>query len=144
MLSGRRADGGNAFVGRYHNQVSVIREGGERRRFGWLGLWPRRYSASATLLKRTGHRRAFDFDTAMNGRFSGMLPVGVFEQIMPFDILPSPLFRALLVMDTDQAQALGCLELAEEDLALASFACPAKQDYSRALRMTLDRIEREG
>lgn len=144
VLSGRRAGGVNACLGRYHNQVSVIREGGERRRFGWLGLWPRRYSAGATFLKRRGHRRTFGFDTAMNGRFSGMLPLLAFDQVMPLDILPSPLFRALLVMDTDQAQALGCLELAEEDLALASFVCPAKQDYGRALRMNLEQIERDG
>ena len=144
VLAGRRAAGGNAFLGRYHNQVSVIREGGERRRFGWLGLWPRKYSAGATFLKRSGHRRKYAFDTSMNGRFSGMLPLRVFEQVMPLDIMPSPLFRALLVMDTDQAVALGCLELSEEDLALCSFVCPAKQDYGAALRMNLDQIERDG
>ena len=63
---------------------------------------------------------------------------------MPLDILPVPLLRALLVKDTDIAQALGCLELAEEDLALTSFVCPAKQDYGAALRLNLDQIEKEG
>ena len=63
-----------------------------------------------------------------------MLPTRAFENVVPLDILPSPLFRALLVKDTDQAQALGCLELAEEDLALCSFICPAKQDYGAMLR----------
>ncbi len=63
---------------------------------------------------------------------------------MPLDILAAPLLRALLVRDTDAAQALGCLELAEEDLALSSFVCPAKQNYGVALRMSLDQIEREG
>ncbi len=144
LLTGRKAAGGNAYLGRYHNQVCVIREGGERRRFGWLGLWPRRYSAGTTILKRSGHRRKLAFDTAMNGRYTSMLPMRVFERVMPLDILPSPLFRALLVKDTDQAQALGCLELDEEDLALCSFLCPAKQDYGAALRMNLDEIERGG
>ncbi len=144
LLTGRKAAGGNAYLGRYHNQVCVIREGGERRRFGWLGLWPRTFTASATVLKRSGHRKRFAFDTSMNGRFTSMLPLRLFEQVMPFDILPSPLFRALLVKDTDQAQALGCLELDEEDLALCSFLCPAKQDYGVALRMNLDQIERDG
>ena len=77
-------------------------------------------------------------------RFSGMLPMRVFERLMPLDILPSPLFRSLLVMDTDQAQALGALELAEEDLALCTFACPAKTDYGGALRQSLDHIEKYG
>ena len=73
-----------------------------------------------------------------------MIPVGAFEKVMPLDILPVPLLRALLVKDTDAAQALGCLELAEEDLALSSFICPAKQDYGAALRINLAQIEKEG
>ncbi len=144
VLTGRKAAGGNAYLGRYHNQVSVIGEGGERRRFGWLGWWPRRYSAGAALVKRSGHRKRIVFDTSMNGRYTSMLPMKVFDRVMPLDILPSPLFRALLVEDTDQAQALGCLELDEEDLALCSFVCPAKQDYGVALRMNLNEIERGG
>jgi Na+-transporting NADH:ubiquinone oxidoreductase subunit A len=63
---------------------------------------------------------------------------------MPLDILPTPLLRALLIKDTDQAQALGCLELDTEDLALCSFVCPGKIDYGAALRINLDQIEREG
>jgi Na+-transporting NADH:ubiquinone oxidoreductase subunit A len=73
-----------------------------------------------------------------------MLPMRVFDRVMPLDILPSPLLRALLVRDSDRAQALGCLELDEEDLALCSFVCPAKNDYGTALRINLDRIEKEG
>ena len=73
-----------------------------------------------------------------------MIPVGAFERVMPLDILPAPLLRALLVKDTDSAQALGCLELADEDLALSSFVCPAKLDYGAALRINLDQIEKEG
>jgi Na+-transporting NADH:ubiquinone oxidoreductase subunit A len=143
-LNGRNAAGNNHFLGRYHNQVTVIEEGGKRKFFGWSGLSNKGYTASGMYRKSTGHTRQHDFSTARNGRFSGMLPMRVFERLMPLDILPSPLFRALLVMDTDQAQALGCLELAEEDLALCSFACPAKTDYGGALRATLEHIEKQG
>ncbi len=73
-----------------------------------------------------------------------MLPLGGFERVMPLDILPSQLVRALLVGDTDMAQALGCLELLEEDLALCSFVCPSKIDYGSLLRLCLDQIEKEG
>lgn len=73
-----------------------------------------------------------------------MLPVGAFERVMPLDILPVPLLRAMLVKDTDTAQDLGCLELAEEDLALCSFVCPGKQDYGAALRINLEQIEKDG
>lgn len=73
-----------------------------------------------------------------------MVPVGAYEAIMPLDILPTQLLRYLLVGDTDTAQALGCLELDEEDLALCTFVCPGKYEYGPILRDVLNRIEKEG
>jgi Na+-transporting NADH:ubiquinone oxidoreductase subunit A len=60
------------------------------------------------------------------------------------DILAVPLLRSLLIRDTDQAQALGCLELDAEDLALCAFVCPGKNDYGGALALNLAQIERDG
>jgi Na+-transporting NADH:ubiquinone oxidoreductase subunit A len=144
VLDGRTAAGGLAFLGRYHNQVSLIREAGGKHLLGWMGLVPRRFTAVTVSLRRIGQNSRVPFSTAQNGRFSGMIPLRVFEKVTPLDILPSPLFRALMVKDTDQAQALGCLELDEEDLALCSFVCPAKYDYGAVLRSNLDQIEKEG
>jgi Na+-transporting NADH:ubiquinone oxidoreductase subunit A len=144
VLGGRSASGGLAYLGRYHDQVAVIREGGDTHLFGWAGLFPRRYTAALARLPGIGQERKQSFSTSQNGRFTGMIPIRIFEKVMPLDILPSPLFRALMVKDTDQAQALGCLELDEEDLALSSFVCPAKYDYGKVLRINLDQIEREG
>jgi Na+-transporting NADH:ubiquinone oxidoreductase subunit A len=144
VLGGRAATGTLSFLGRYHDQVSVLREGGRTFVFGWTGLFPRRFTAAPTFARRTGHGKRRVFSTTQNGRFSGMLPMRVFDRLMPLDILPSPLLRALLVRDTDRAQALGCLELDEEDLALCSFVCPAKNDYGVALRINLQHIEKEG
>ncbi len=144
VLTGRWATGKLAYLGRYQNQLSVIGEHSQKNLFGWLGVLPRLYTASSILLKKTGHRRKLAFTTAQHGRFTGMLPLGLFDKVMPFDILASPLLRALMVKDTDQAQALGCLELDEEDLALCSFVCPAKYDYGAVLRTNLEQIEKEG
>jgi Na+-transporting NADH:ubiquinone oxidoreductase subunit A len=144
VLGGRAATGTLAYLGRYHDQVTVLREGGRSFVFGWSGLFPRRFTTAPTFARQSGHRKRYPFSTTQNGRFSGMLPMRVFDRVMPLDILPSPLLRALLVKDTDRAQALGCLELDEEDLALCSFVCPAKNDYGVALRINLDQIEKEG
>jgi Na+-transporting NADH:ubiquinone oxidoreductase subunit A len=144
VLGGRAASGPLAFLGRYNDQVSVLPEGGDSGMFGWAGLQPSRFTAAGTFTRTGGFRRRVALTTSQNGRFAGMLPMRVFDRIMPLDILPSPLFRALLVKDTERAQALGCLELAEEDLALSSFVCPAKQDYGAALRINLELIERDG
>ncbi len=73
-----------------------------------------------------------------------MVPVDNFERLIPMDILAAPLLKSLLVTETDRAQALGCLELDEEDLALCSFVCPGKNDYASLLRRNLDIIEKDG
>ena len=73
-----------------------------------------------------------------------MVPIGNYERVMPLDILPTMLLRDLLAGDTDSAQALGCLELDEEDLALCTYVCPGKYEYGPALRSVLTQIEQEG
>ncbi len=73
-----------------------------------------------------------------------MIPVESYQLVMPLNILPTQLLRALVVGDTDRAQALGCLELDEEDVALCSFVDPSKYEYGPVLRTTLAQIEKEG
>jgi Na+-transporting NADH:ubiquinone oxidoreductase subunit A len=144
VLNGRTSVGPEAYLGRYHAQVSAIPDGGQRRLFGWLNPLGRSYSFTGLFRRRWGHGKPASFSSARQGRLTAMVPVDAFEHIIPMDILPVPLLRALLIGDTDQAQALGCLELDAEDLALCSFVCPGKIDYAAALRINLDRIEREG
>jgi Na+-transporting NADH:ubiquinone oxidoreductase subunit A len=143
VLSGRTAAGPTGYLGPYQNQVSVVPENGERRLFGWARIRSEAYSFAGLLMSAVNPRRQ-QLNTSRHGRLSAMIPVGAFDRVMPLDILVSPLLRALVVRDTDTAQALGCLELAEEDLALSSFVCPAKQNYGIALRRNLEQIDKEG
>ena len=73
-----------------------------------------------------------------------MVPIGMYEDVMPMDILPTFLLRSLMVGDLERAQELGVLELDEEDLALCTFVCPGKVDYGPILRHNLSTIEAEG
>ena len=73
-----------------------------------------------------------------------MVPIGMYEDVMPLDIVATPLLRALLTEDAEYAQKLGVLELDEEDLALCTFVCPGKHEYGPLLRGSLNRIEAEG
>lgn len=143
VLSGHRTTEWGAYLGRYHRQVSVLAEGGEREFFGWLRPGSDKYSATRAY---AGHllRSRFGLTTLQNGSPRAMVPIGNFERVMPLDILPAPLLKALLVGDTETAQALGCLELDEEDLALCSFVCSGKYEYGQYLRETLTEIERHG
>ncbi len=144
VLSGHAARKPENYLGRFHNQVSIIAEPDSDTREGWLG--GDRDAFSLYGLHRSGERpkRKFPLTTALHGRPAAMVPFGAFERVMPPDILATQLLRALLVGDTDTAQALGCLELDEEDLALCTFLCPSKLNYGPLLREALDRIEKEG
>ncbi|HHE4706838.1 TPA: NADH:ubiquinone reductase (Na(+)-transporting) subunit A, partial [Proteus mirabilis] len=84
------------------------------------------------------------FTTTMNGGERSMVPIGNYERVMPLDIMATHLLRDLIVGDTDSAQALGCLELDEEDLGLCTYVCPSKYEYGPALRQVLTKIEQEG
>lgn len=144
VLSGRRASGQLAWLGRYHNQVSVVPEGGEREFLAWARPGMRRYSAVRAYASHLFKRDGFELSTSQNGSPRAMVSIGTFEKVMPLDILATPLLKALLVQDTDAARELGCLELEEEDLALCSFVCNGKYEYGPFLRMNLDAIEVDG
>lgn len=143
VLSGRWATEKESYLGRYHLQVSVIAEDRSREFLGWLAPTRGQYSAT-TFFSRLFRNRTYELTTALHGEPTAMVPLGSFERVMPLDILPTQLLRALLVGDTDMAQALGCLELDEEDLALCSFLCPSKCDYGTVLRSALTQIEKQG
>lgn len=144
VLSGIHAQGPYAFLGRYHLQVSVVKEGREKELFGWAMPGKDKFSITRTTLGHFLKHKLFNFSTDTHGGERAMVPIGNYERVMPLDILPTHLLRDLLVGDSDSAQALGCLELDEEDLALCTYVCPAKYEYGPLLRDVLTRIEQEG
>ncbi len=145
VWGGRRAAGWASYLGRYHTQICVLQEGREREFFGWIRPGGPKFSAANVFFSSFKRKtRRFAFTTSQNGSPRAMVPIGTYEDVMPLDILPTQLLRAILVRDTDMAQALGCLELDEEDLSLCSFVCPGKYDYGPVLRENLEQIEREG
>ena len=144
LLGGSAVTDWGAWLGRYDNQVTVMPEGREREFLGWIAPGADKFSVTNAFLSALRRRLPFCFSTTQNGSERAMIPIGTYERVMPLDILPTPLLRALLVGDTESAAALGCLELAEEDLSLCTFVCPSKLDYGPALRSVLDQIQKEG
>lgn len=132
------------YLGRHDTQLSVLREGQGREFLGWLRLGLRKFSVIPVFVSSLFRRQALDLTTTTNGSRRAMVPIGLYERVMPLDILPTFLLRALVVRDVEQAELLGCLELDEEDLALCTFVDPGKIEYGPLLRETLSLIEREG
>ncbi|MCR0997637.1 Na(+)-translocating NADH-quinone reductase subunit A [Serratia rubidaea] len=144
VLSGAHAAGPKAYLGRFHSQVSVLEEGREKELLGWVLPSSNKFTITRTTLGHFLKNKLFAFSTSTNGGERSMVPIGNYERVMPLDILPTLLLRDLLAGDTDSAQALGCLELDEEDLALCTFVCPGKYEYAPVLRDVLTKIELEG
>ncbi len=145
VLAGRAAAGEiHGFLGRYDQQLSVLAENREREFLGWLAPGAGKYSTTRSFLSGFLPRRKYPFTTTTNGSDRAIVPIGVYERVFPMDILPSFLLRALAMGDLEQAEALGALELAEEDLSLLTFVCPSKAEYGPRLREVLTTIEKEG
>jgi Na+-transporting NADH:ubiquinone oxidoreductase subunit A len=144
VFGGRTSAGAGAYLGRYANQVSVLLEGRERPFLHYVGAGSDRFSKLPIYISKLFGSKKFAFTTSTNGSERAMVPIGVYERVVPFDVLPTQLLRALIVGDTDTAQKLGCLEFDEEDLALCTFVCPGKYEYGPILRDSLTTIEMEG
>ncbi|WP_038183375.1 Na(+)-translocating NADH-quinone reductase subunit A [Vibrio rhizosphaerae] len=144
VLSGVKASGPHAYLGRYHLQVSVLREGREKELFGWLVPGKHKFSVTRSYLGHLFQGQLFNMTTSTNGSERAMVPIGNYEKIMPLDMEPTLLLRDLCAGDTESAQRLGVLELDEEDLSLCTFVCPGKYEYGMLLRECLDKIEKEG
>ncbi len=143
VWNGRKAMGPQGYVSRYASQLSVLLEGDSRDFMGWIAPGSNKFSVLNMFASVFAPGKKFDFTTTTNGSERAMIPVGQFEALMPLDILPTQLLRALVTGDIVTAMQLGCLELDEEDLSLCTFACPGKYEYGPILRDNLTRIEKE-
>ena len=144
VLNGHTADDAHRWLGRFHNQVSVIPEGNHKELFGWIRPGSDLHSVTRAYAGHFNPKKLFSMTTSLNGSARSMVPIGNYERVMPLDIVPTLLLRDLLSGDTDEGQQLGCLELDEEDLALCTYVCPGKYEYGPVLRDCLTKIEKEG
>lgn len=144
VLSGREAVNPLAFLGRYHLQVTALADRPRREFLGWIRPGLKKFSFLNVVASRLLGRGPFALDTSLHGGLRSIVPIGTYEKVMPLDILPTFLLRALACGDVEQAEALGCLELDEDDLALLTFVDPGKEDFGPMLRRILTTIEKEG
>ena len=145
VLSGRTAMGDiHGYLGRYHLQVSALGEGREREFLNWVMPGLKKFSTIPAFLGQLLPKKAYGFTTTRNGGDRAIVPIGMYERMMPLDIPATALLRALVSGDIETAMKLGALELEEEDLALCTFVCPGKIEFGPILRENLTVIEREG
>lgn len=146
VLQGRAAQGElHGYLGRYHQQITALAEPNKREFMRMVMPGANVFSTIRAFVGSIfGGGRKFEMDASANGSHRAMVPIGMYERVLPMDLMATHLLRALLVNDTVYAEKLGALELDEEDLALCTLVCPCKNDYCSALRETLTIIEKEG
>ena len=133
-----------SFVGFYDSVITILNDNVKRPFLGMLNLGnsTTKYSLTNTFL--TFKDSLFNFTTSQNGEKRAMVPINAWESVLPMDILPNPLYRAILSQDIEEMEKLGIWECDDEDFALCSFACPSKIDVGKVIRNGLDLIDLEG
>ncbi|NOZ03343.1 MAG: Na(+)-translocating NADH-quinone reductase subunit A [FCB group bacterium] len=142
VLTGHKVDL-DGYLRFYDTTVSVIPINKKRPFLGWLRLGSNKTVYTLTRAYAAFKHEQFDFTTLKNGSARALVPIDAWEEVLPMDILPNPLYRSILARDVEEMEKLGILECDEEDFALCTFACPSKINLGRVIREGLDLMEKE-
>lgn len=143
VLSGKHVQGDD-FLSYRSDQVTVIEEGDYYEMFGWLLPLKPRPTISKTFPNALFKTLRFEGDTNTHGEKRAFVVTGQYEQVLPMNIYPQQLMKAIMVGDIEQMEGMGIYELTEEDVALCEFTCTSKQPLQKILRDGLDMLQEQG
>ncbi|MDE6628748.1 MAG: NADH:ubiquinone reductase (Na(+)-transporting) subunit A, partial [Muribaculaceae bacterium] len=144
VLTGVRTDLDNGFLHMPWNQITVIPEGDDADEFmGWASVSPGKMSTSPSFPGKFLRRKPFNPDARLLGGRRAMIMSGEYDRMMPMDILPEYLIKAILAKDIDRMEQLGIYEVAPEDFALAEYADTSKLELQKIVREGLDYMRKE-
>lgn len=143
ILTGTNA-GEDGYLGYFGNQITILPEGNYREMFGWAKpLRSKKFSISRTYFSWLTSKREYSLDTNMNGGERAFVMTGVYEKVLPMDIYPMYLLKAILAKDIDRMEALGIYEIIEEDFALCEFVCPSKTQIQEIISEGIELMIKE-
>ncbi|GHU95251.1 Na(+)-translocating NADH-quinone reductase subunit A [Bacteroidia bacterium] len=144
IISGHVLTGANAgldgYLGFYHNEITVIPEGNAPKFLGWLLPGVRKFSHSRICFSWWMPRKQYKLNTLTNGSTRPLVMSGEYERVLPMDILPTYLLKAIMEHHIERAEQLGIYEVIEEDLALCEFVCTSKINVQAILRQGIDEL----
>ena len=143
VLSGKTAEPAN-FLGFKSDQISAIKEGKYHELFGWLLPLKPRPTISGTYPNFLFPNFKFEGDTNTHGEKRAFVVSGQYESVLPMDIYPQHLAKAIMTGDIEKMEGLGINELSEEDVALCEFVCTSKMPMQQLLREGLDVMREQG
>lgn len=133
----------DGYLGYYDSHLTVIPEGDYSEFFGWALPGMNKYSFYRTFASRLFPKKSYRLDTNFHGGERAFVVTGEYEKVVPMDIYPMQLFKAILAGDIDMMEHLGIYEVAEEDVALCEFICPSKIEIQSIVRKGLDMMIKE-
>jgi Na+-transporting NADH:ubiquinone oxidoreductase subunit A len=133
----------HGFLGYYHNTLTVIPEGKHFEFLGWAAPGFNKFSASKTFLSSLLPKKTYRLDTNLNGGERAYVMTGQYEKVVPMDIYPVHLIKAILAEDIEAMENLGIYEIAEEDFALCEYVCTSKIEVQEIVRRGLDMMMKE-
>lgn len=141
VLSGQQKSSGE-FLDVKDDQITVVKEGNEYELFGWLLPLKPRPSISKTI--PSFFMDKFEANTNTHGEKRAFVMSGEYESVLPMDIYPTHLMKAIMTGDLERMEGLGITELSEEDIAICEFVCTSKMPLQKILRDGLDMIQEQG
>ncbi|MCQ2605588.1 MAG: Na(+)-translocating NADH-quinone reductase subunit A [Bacteroidales bacterium] len=142
VLTGTKL-GANDFIGYYDSQVTVIEEGNKPTFMGWLAPGFDKYSFRLAFFSWLSPKKKYTLNTNTNGGKRAFVFTGIYEDVLPMDIYPMQLIKAIMAEDVDKMEQLGIYEVVPEDLAICEFVCPSKIEMQSILRQGLNVMRKE-
>lgn len=143
LLSGTKTTLSNS-LGFYDDVLTIIPEGRKRHFLGWMTPGFSQYSLAGSFPSKLFGLKNYKTDTLMNGSKRAIIPFGQIESVLPMDILPTFLIKAILSRDFEEMDKLGIYECSPEDFALCTYADVSKMEISEIIQDGLDFMEAEG
>jgi Na+-transporting NADH:ubiquinone oxidoreductase subunit A len=131
------------FLGFYHNLVTVLPEGDKPELVGWIAPNFDKFSLSRTFFSFITPWRKYRLNTNIRSGVRPFVITGLYERVLPMDIMPMQLIKSIMINDIDMMEKLGIYEVAPEDFALCEYICPSKIEMQTIIREGLDVIRRE-
>lgn len=144
VLTGKKIPA-NGFLGAFHSQVTVIPEGSDvHEMLGWIMPRFNEFSTSHSYFSwLMGKKKEYVLDARVKGGERHMIMSNEYDKVLPMDILPEYLIKAIIAGDIDRMEQLGIYEVAPEDFAICEFVCSSKMELQRIVREGLDMLRRE-
>lgn len=142
VLTGKKIGPDGSF-GFYDNMVTVIPEGDYSEFFGWADPGLKKFSYWRTFISKLIPRREYVMDTNLHGGHRAFVVSGHYENVLPMDIYPVHLLKAIIAGDVELMENLGIYEVAEEDFALCEYIDPSKTEIQEIIRSGISLMIKE-